>query len=207
MDPQNPGTLYARVPNHALYKSTDGGASWNVIFGQKEKAGFGDEPCYDSMAIDPRNPGTLYVGTCRVGSGLSMSTDGGQTWSSLMVHPNYDFAALTIDPQNSGTVYAADLNSVLKTTDGGKNWRTFGPGLPYPDDIRSIAVDPRNSSVVYAASDKGVFRSANGGASWSPFSAGLTNPYVQTLLIDPRNPDTVYAGTFDGGVFAMTVPR
>ena len=206
MNPQNPGTLYAMVPNHALYKSADDGASWSVIAGQKEMAGFGDAPCFSSFAIDQQNPSTMYLGTCRAGSGLSKSTDGGQTWSAF-IHPAYGFVALTIDPQNSGTVYAADLNSVFKTTDGGQSWRTFGAGLPFPASIRSLAVHPRNSSIVYAGSSVGVFWSTNGGTNWSPLNAGLTNVSVQTLLIDPRNPDTVYAGTYGGGIFAMTFPQ
>jgi len=209
IDPQNPSTLYASSPNKALYKSTDGGVSWNEIAGQNEPAAGAPSQCFGSVVIDPRNSSTLYVSTCRLGGGLFKSVDGGQSWSSLVVPAASGLtSALSIDPQNSGTLYLSDFYSgVLKTTDGGKNWMAFTSGLPSMGiGFRFIAVHPQNSSIVYAASDLGVFWSTNGGASWSPLNAGLTNLNVQTLLIDPRSPDTVYAGTYDGGVFAMSFP-
>jgi photosystem II stability/assembly factor-like uncharacterized protein len=132
--------------------------------------------------------------------------DGGQTWILLVIPTDYPFSGtLAMDPQNSGTFYMSDFPRVLKTTDGGQNWRAFSAGLPATTVVRFIAVNPQNSNVVYAAG-RGVFWGTNGGASWSPLNAGLTNLNVQTVLIDPLNPDTVYAGTYDGGVFAMTFP-
>jgi photosystem II stability/assembly factor-like uncharacterized protein len=208
MDPQNPSTLYASVPEHALYKSTDGGASWNEIAGRKELK---EDPtgaptqCFGSVLIDPRNPSTLYVGICGSGGGLLKSMDGGQTWTMLVIPTDYPFSGiLAMDPQNSGTFYVSDYPHVLKTTDGGQNWRAFSSGLPATAGVRSIAVHPQNSNIVYAATNFGVFWSTNSGAHWSPLNAGLTNLNVRTLLIDPRNPEALYAGTYDGGVFAMT---
>ena len=206
MDPQNPSTLYASSPNRALYKSIDGGASWSEIAGQKENTPA--TQCFGPVVIDPRNPSTLYVRGCAASAGYLKSTDGGQTWTSLVIpFASNTINALAIDPQDSSTLYLSDFYSgVLKTTDGGRNWRAFNSGLPATGiSFRFIAVNPLNSSIVYAASyGLGVFWSTNGGVSWTPLNSGLTNLNVQTLFIDPRNPDTVYAGTYDGGVFAMT---
>jgi photosystem II stability/assembly factor-like uncharacterized protein len=206
MDPQNPGTLYASVPNRALYKSADGGASWNEIAGQKENTP--ETQCFGPVVIDPRNPSTLYVRACASGAGYFKSTDGGQTWISLVIpFASNTVNALAIDPQNSGTLYVSDFYAgVLKSTDGGKNWRAFTSGLPATGiEFRFIAVNPQNSNIVYAASyGLGVYWSTNGGANWRPLNAGLTNLNVEVLLIDPRDPYTLYAGTYDGGVFAIT---
>jgi photosystem II stability/assembly factor-like uncharacterized protein len=220
MDPQDSSTLYAST-HEVLYKSTDGGASWNEIGGQKEVTAGGPSWCFDlpaSVVIDPQDASTLYVGTCPVGGGLFKSTDGGQTWSSLIVNlappttiiggmpidPSSYFICLAIDPQDSGTVYVSVGNRILKTTDGGQNWESFNAGLPADSSVRFIAIDPQNSSIVYAASNLGVFKSTDGGASWSALNAGLTNANVSILLIDPRDPSTVYAGTYGGGAFAIT---
>ena len=211
MDPQNPGTLYAAVPYHAVYKSTDGAATWNKIAGRDElKEDPTGEPIqgFGSVLVDPRNPSTLYVGIYGSGGGLLKSIDGGQTWSLLTIPTEMTFSGIVaIDPQLSGTLYVWDYYAgVLKTTDGGQNWKAFTSGLPATGiDIRFIAVDPRNSNIVYAAAVySGLFWSTNGGASWSPLNTGLTNLDVEVLLIDPRDPYTLYAGTYDGGVFAMT---
>jgi photosystem II stability/assembly factor-like uncharacterized protein len=209
MDPQNPSTLYASVAKHAVYKSTDGGANWNEVAGVKElKRDPTGAPtqCFGSVVADPGNPSNLYVGICGFGGGLLKSMDGGQTWTLLVIPDlNYPFnGVLAVDPENSSTLYVSDFPRVLKTTDGGQNWRAFSSGLP-ATFVRFIAVHPQNSNIVYAVSSgRGIFWSTNGGANWSPLNAGLADLNVQNLLIDPRSSDTLYAGTYDGGVFTMT---
>ena len=99
------------------------------------------------MAIDPAKSSTVYVDTG--GVGLNRSTDGGQTWSLLMIPTEIVFnGTLAIDPKVSGTLYVSDFYAgVLKTSDGGQNWRAFTSGLPATGiEFRFIAVDPQNSS-------------------------------------------------------------
>jgi photosystem II stability/assembly factor-like uncharacterized protein len=212
LDPQNPNTLFVATIR-ALYKSTDAGASWNLLFGTNQRNYEMPSSCIVSAVVDPWNPSTLFVWACLPdgrSQGLFKSLDGGQTWSTLG-NPLTSglFSALAIDPQNSGTLYVSGFyDGVLKTTDGGQNWKafTFTSGLPATGiSIRSIAVDPQNSNIVYAASyGLGVYWSTNGGANWKPLNAGLADLNVQNLLIDTRTTETVYAGSYEGGVFTMT---
>jgi photosystem II stability/assembly factor-like uncharacterized protein len=212
VDAQNPSTLVAST-NRALYKSTDAGASWNLLFGTNQRNYEMPSWCVVIVVIDARNPSTMYIWACQSdgSQGLFKSIDGGQTWSSLG-NPLTSglFGALAIDPQNGDALYVSGYyDGVLKTTDGGQNWRafTFTSGLPPTGvSLRSIVVDPQNSNTVYAAGyGLGVYRSTNGGANWKPLNAGLADLNVQNLLIDTRNPETVYVGTNEAGVFGLTL--
>jgi hypothetical protein len=151
-DPQAPGTFYASGPN-GLYKSIDGGASWVPL---PVAPAFTDlaNPIFP-LAVDTRNPGTVY-------SGGFKSTDGGASWAKLAVLPT----ALAIDPQDSGTLYAGTIagitgelsvlsisGGVRKSVDGGRSWsgvNTFAQSYA----VSSLIVDPTNSSVVYAETGK-----------------------------------------------------
>ena len=66
--------------------------------------------------------------------------------------------------------------------------------------VSAIVIDTHNSNTLYAA----VFRSTDGAASWNAVSAGWMAISVSILKIDSRNPSTVYAGTYGGGIFALT---
>ena len=129
-----------------------------------------------SLALDPRNPRTLYAGT---DVGLFQSVDGSRSW-----RPNYrrrgsDFSALAIDPRNPTTIYAGTdyPGGAFKSTDGGRNWRAAGlKGEP----VQSFALDLSKPGTVYVASDLHVFKSTNAGASWRTTS--LNGPFlIQTL--------------------------
>jgi photosystem II stability/assembly factor-like uncharacterized protein len=223
IDTQNSGTVYAWT-HMGIFKSTDGAANWSQIAGDKTKNG--PRWCFDfpgSVAIDPQNTNTLYVGTCPIGGGFFKSTDGGKNWSALTINsddsqpPTVVIAgqsfnpqinliiAMAIDPRNSSTVYVSTYaGGMFKTTDGGASWNAVpvNPNSSYVG-ANALAIDPQNSSTVYAATTSGVFKSADGGASWRAVNAGLTTLRVQTLAIDPLNANTVYAGS-NGGVFAIS---
>src|SRR5262245_23484446 len=95
IDPQNPSTLYTGTSS-GIFKSTDGGTSWNSI---------SDVIAAWTLAIDPGTPSTLYAG----GVGLFKSTDGGTNWnaaSSGLSSGPAGIRTLAIDPQNPKTLYA-----------------------------------------------------------------------------------------------------
>ncbi|HTM51659.1 MAG TPA: hypothetical protein VL285_23350 [Bryobacteraceae bacterium] len=217
IDPQNPSIVY--VGNgYGVIKTTDGGASWRWV-----NSGFPVSPNFvlpnqnvavTTLAIDPRNPGTVYAGVfgySLTGSALFKTTNGGEaafprSWTSAGLTGFRYAEILAIDRQNPSTIYAraviAESGLLFKSTNGGASWTAVNSGLP--NNVTALAIDPRNSSTVYAGTGSGVFRSTDGGTNWVAANSGLTNLNVQVLLIDPRNPDTVYAGTHNGSVFAMT---
>lgn len=106
--------------------------------------------------------------------------------------------ALAVDPLSPGTVYAGTSRGVLKSTDGGANWRAANSGLRVSS---TLVIDSRNPNTIYAggsaAGQPGIFKSTDGGASWLPAFSGLESSVqeVQSVAIDPRNSGTIYAGT------------
>ena len=183
IDPQEPDAVYAS--GGGLSKSIDGGANWVHL--PVPPAGTDLAAPIFPLAVDARNPGTVY-------SGGFKSTDGGASWAKLAVSPT----ALAIDPQDSGTLYAGIIageqalsvlsvsGGVRKSVDGGSSWSGVNT-VSQSYGISSLTVDPTNSSVVYAQTTwldcsmtydctgyldqtkkgLGLFRSADGGATWA----------------------------------------
>jgi hypothetical protein len=198
-------------------KTTDGGTSWRWV-----NTGFSPSPdqyfSVTTLAIDPRNPSTVYAGGWVAfsdrpgfGSAVFKTTNGGEirfggSWSNAGLAGFAYTKILAIDSQNPGTIYARAAygsgSLLYKTTTGGGSWTAVNSGLP--NIVTALAIDPQNSSTVYAGTGSGVFRSTDGGTNWVAVNSGLTTLSVTALATDPQSPGTVYAGTSDGTVFGMT---
>ena len=164
VDPQNPGTLYAGAfgqnprpapPVHptntpAVLKSTDGGASWDLLYSSESWSGWAL-----SVAIDPQNSSTLYAYT----PGILKSTDGGRNWSSLDSGMNAPVSALAIDPRRPDTLYAGTAGAgVFRSTDGGESWKPVNSGLTSLV-VSGLTLDPQDPNTMYAGTrGGGVFR-------------------------------------------------
>ncbi len=128
-DPQTPATLYAGT-SLRVFKSTDGGASWNVT----GLTGVG----VFALAMDPLTPTTVYAGTG--GGGVFKSTDGGASWNATGL-TSVGVLALAIDSLTPTTLYAGtDPSGVYKSTNGGANWSPTGLiTWPY---LSSVSLNP-----------------------------------------------------------------
>jgi len=170
---RNPGSaVYAGTGWRGIFKSSDGGSTWAAA-----NSGLFANYFY-TLAIDPQNPRTLYGGVS--GAGLLKSTDGGANWSTTPI--GSDFAMLTFDPRNQGTVYAWTVPGVEKSIDGGQTWvqlqlGAVGYGGP-------IVIDKQNPDTIYA----GTAKSSDAGASW-------VNLAVGNVAVDPQIAGTIYAGS------------
>jgi photosystem II stability/assembly factor-like uncharacterized protein len=196
IDPQDSNTLYVPSRNGVIFKSTNGGTSWNALNAVLPPPyTLQPGPGANVLAIDPRNTSTLYVATQL---GLSRSTDGGVTWRTANLRA-VPISSLAINPRTPSFVYAGNLLS----TDAGNTWFAVGYKVLY--GIDALAIDPRTPTNVYAGSGDcedglSIFRSADGGQSWTDTRAGAG--CVSTIAIDPQMPSTVYAGSQDGrGVY------
>lgn len=193
IDPTNPATLYVGVDFIGVFKTTDGGATWNQVYRENTNI--------EALAIDPKNPKNIFLATYPVN--LFKSTDGGVTW--IEISAPGDVAMLAVDPGNSSIVYAGTDFGVSKSTDGGTSWiltslRNPSASNPY---IISLLIDPTNTSVLYAtAYNGGAFRSADGGTSWNPVFSDIAG-HVLSFATDPGTPNTVFAGT-ERGVYQST---
>src|SRR2546422_10332715 len=109
----NPAIIYAGVDGRGVFKSNNGGESWNSSLANT------DGNTYDrALAIDPTTPMTVYAAREGTDAGIFKTTDGGASWRS---GNNLDVATLAINPTNPNIIYAG-LHGAFKTTDADGNW-------------------------------------------------------------------------------------
>ena len=237
VDPKNPdqvmwvgtGEVWTRNSvsyGDGLYKTTDGGQSWN-------KMGLEKSERIASIQINPQNPNEVFVAV--LGNlwgdseerGVYHTTDGGKTWNKILyVNATTGCSDLAMDPQNPSVLYAAfwefrrtaysfssggQSSALYKSTDGGKSWTKIHQGFPAGKLGRlAVAVAPSNPNILYAVieseknEDKGLYRSENAGASWvktnGDFELTVRPFYFSRLVIDPKNADIVLKGGLSGSI-------
>lgn len=207
IDPKTPSTLYAGAKHRpeiegigAVYKSIDGGKSWNEISGDQSMAPI------SALAIDPTTPSTLFSGTDQPeydidDKSIYKSTDGSESWSKT--GPTYQAVlAIVIDPTSPSTLYVATgSGEVIKSTDGGEHWRRSIVRGSSPFEIHALAIDPMDPSTLYAGAYREVYKSTDGSETWRPLKLEANYSSFVSLAIDPNTPSVLYAGNTDRGVY------
>lgn len=208
---QSEARLGTRYP-HAMVQASS--TTWTQIGPQPVSTVWvaaGDSGRSTSLAIDPTNANTMYLGTA--GGGVWKSTDAGSTWTPLTdSQASLATGAIAIDPNNPSTIYVGtgEANQsgdsyygagILKSNDGGATWTQIaGPFLTAwgggPISFGSLAVDPGNSSVVLAGTYNGIYRSTDAGQTWTSVLPSATG---YSVIFDPTNPSTAYAAL--GSIF------
>jgi photosystem II stability/assembly factor-like uncharacterized protein len=220
LDPDNPGILYAGTDGGGVYKSKDGGQSWEqknegLESVQGTTKGMESARQIRDILISRLQPGVIYAATWGP-EGLYRSDDGGETWFPQMLD-----VLGTGDPHDetilSDSVHVRALaetdTDILAGTRGGV-FRLVEPdeGFWQPTPLKgqdksiyALVVDPRDPRVVYAGTEHGgVYKSEDGGASWQPSNEGLDSEaalWINALAIDPADSAVVFAGTFGDGVY------
>jgi photosystem II stability/assembly factor-like uncharacterized protein len=189
VDRHDSDVVYATTWERGVFKTTDGGASWRRI-GLRS---------VNTLALDPRDPETIYAGTVGAAAGPGSiydmggafkSSDGGASWHPVGFQGR-NVNTLMLDLQQPETVYAGtDENGVFKSTDGGRTWRE----LTMLQGAELLALDPQQPETLYARTDEnGFFTSTDGGRTWGE----LTMPRgAELLALDPRKSAKLYAGSF-----------
>jgi len=212
MDPNDPNILYASMwefrrtgwsfssggSNSALYKSTDGGATWNKIHNGFPEGDLGRL----AIAVAPSNPLVLYTvieAEKDERKGLYRSDNGGQSWNQLnndfgiTVRPFY-FSRIVVDPRDENVVVKAGLSGSI-SRDGGKTFKNLGN---MHGDIHDIAFGIADSDVMYVGTDGGVYRSWNGGTTME-IVENLPLSQFYHISVDDAEPYNVYGGLQDNG--------
>jgi len=212
MDSKNPNTLYAsmwqfrRSPwgfnsgglNSGLYKSINGGATWNKIHNGFPSGKLGRI----AVALAPSDSNILYSvleTEDKKKNGLWKSTNSGESWEhlnsdfGLVVRPFY-FSRITVDPKNPDIVIKGGLSGSI-SRDGGKTFKNLGN---MHSDIHDIVFDINNSDVIYSGTDGGVYRSWNGGATFE-IVENLPLSQFYHISVDDAEPYNVYGGLQDNG--------
>ncbi len=196
VDPVDSRVVYA-TSGSGISKSRNGGHTWRTVLRTFGSSG-------SAFAIARASPEVVYAleGDGGRDSVVVASADGGKTWrppvllpapAPGLAEPGGKSAALAVDPQSPATLYAAVGSAVLKSTDGGRSWRSIAGGLPRNVAVSSLTVDPRHAGTLYAAlGDDGIFKTTDGGRTWSQHWFPIIS--VEMVAIDPARPSTVFAG-------------
>ncbi|PZR71312.1 MAG: sialidase [Chthoniobacterales bacterium] len=221
-----PGALWSDSPDRGLYKTTDGGKTWNLILkGANLSTGA------STIAMDPNDPNVLFAGmwdfrrkgwTFRSGgdgpdkpsgSGLFRSADGGTTWTEISAEANKGFPkkpygriVVAIAPSNAKRIYAfveSTDSALFVSDDGGATWdkRDKSNWMVWrPFYFANLIVDPKNPDRLFKT-DGPLILSEDAGKSFSVVG-GFQGAHgdLHDVWIDPTNTQTVVAGD-DGGIW------
>ena len=212
MDMTNPQILYAAFwhhqrlpwqvrsggPNSGIYKSTDGGDTWDKL-----EKGLPKEMGKTSVAVSPVNPKRVWVLAESNKWGLYRSDDGGKSFSRLnkdrvLIARAWYYIHLFADPKDENTVYV--LNApVMKSTDGGKTFQNVR--TPHGDN-HDLWINPHDNQIMINANDGGANVSFNGGRTWSSQQNQPTAQFYR-VITDNRFPYWVYGGQQDNSSVAI----
>ncbi len=216
-----PGKLWSDSPDRGLYKTTDGGKTWEKVLYVNEKTGCAD------VLMDPRNPDILWAATWQFrrtpysftsggsGSALHKSTDGGKTWRKITNGlPTTEFGRIAMAlassaPDNLLAIVESDKTGLYISGDGGENWKlqsSTSNVTARPFYFSTLVVDPYEPKRIYRPSFS-LSISNDGGYSFSEASndGGWVHSDHHALWINPKNTQHMYLGT-DGGVY-MSIDR
>jgi photosystem II stability/assembly factor-like uncharacterized protein len=214
MDPANPGTVYAAMwqfrrtpsfftsggPKSGLFRSTDGGATWQPIRKGLPQGDLGRI----ALAVAPSKPGIVYATVESARTGLFKSEDRGDSWievnsSSLVNSRPFYFSRMVVDPADPQRIYKMGQVAAV-SNDGGKTFSGLGGfslyGSSYHSDVHDIWVNPKNSEQLVIATDGGVYISLDRGAGWR-FVGSLPVGQFYHVSYDMEWPFNVYGGLQD----------
>jgi photosystem II stability/assembly factor-like uncharacterized protein len=227
IDPKNPdivfvaalGHVYGPNPERGVFRSRDGGATWQKMLFKNDNVGAAD------LAFDPQNsqiiyaslwntrrpPWSIYPPSYGPGGGLFKSTDGGSTWQPLtqgLPTEKLGRIGIAVAPTNRNRVYAivdAKAGGLYASNDAGATWslisgdnRLWGRGWYFC----KVVVDPKNADIVYV-SNTALYRSTDAGKSWTPIKGAPGGDDYHQLWIYPDDPNRMIVGSDQGAVVSV----
>ncbi len=194
----NPDIIYVGTASGGVFKTINGGTTWEPVFDDQPVSTIGD------VTVAPSDPSIVWVGSGEAnnrqssswGNGVYRSTDAGKTWKHMGLDATMHIGRIVISPSDPNTVYVAAGGNlwgpskdrgVYKTTDGGKTWNNV---LFVNEDTGAsdIAMNPDSPGTLIAAMyqrrrtvfgyngsgpGSGLYKSTDGGATWKKLEKGL----------------------------------
>jgi photosystem II stability/assembly factor-like uncharacterized protein len=210
------GPLWNKGGERGLYKSTDGGESWNKTLGDDEWVGATD------LILDPRNPDVMYAATWQrhrtvaaylgggPGSGIHKSTDGGESWQELkqgLPKSNMGKIGLALSPQQPDIIYAAitldrTKGGVFKSDTGGQSWQKMSDavaGGTGPHYYQELYASPHHFGTIYLM-DVRTQVSDDHGRNFRTLQEDAKHSDNHAMAFKKDDPDYLMLGS-DGGIY------
>src|SRR6059058_3188512 len=212
--------FYVASASGGVWKTTNGGTTWEAIFDHQGAASIGD------IAVAPSNPDIIWVGTgennnqrsSSWGDGVYKSENAGRTWTNMGLKKSEHIGRIIVHPTNSEIVFVAAVGplwgaggdrGLFKSSDGGRTWK-YVKNIDTHTGFTDVIFDPSNPDVMYAASfqrerrpytyvgggpGSGIWKSIDGGNTWTRLTEGLPKTDVGRIGLDVSrsNPNVVYA--------------
>lgn len=211
VDPRNSNVVYLGAAQGGVWKTTNGGASWQPLTDDQPSLAIG------ALAIDPQHPDTIYAGTGEptpgldnyYGAGILKTTDAGASWVQVGAAEfgGMGISAITVNPRTPNVVHVASARSgvtgaakpvrgIFRSNNGGATWTAL---LTCQDCMGAsdLVMDPQNPDTLYVAFwSHGIYKSTDGGAHWTQLTSGLppSNYLRVELAIAASDPAVLYAG-------------
>lgn len=207
------GHLWGRNPERGVYKTTDGGKTWNQVLKINDDTGVSD------IAMDPESPDTLYAAAYErrrtpfgfngggPGSAIYKTTDGGATWKKLTKGLPYENGGdtgrigLDIYRKDPNIVYAIvqhEKGGTYRSEDKGETWKKMGDIDPRPSYYSQVRIDPNNDLRIWELGAQ-MFYSEDGGKTFSTQRVKGIHGDFHAMWIDPADSNHVITGS-DGGI-------
>jgi photosystem II stability/assembly factor-like uncharacterized protein len=219
--PKNPEVVYAAAlghlwgpnPERGVYKTTDGGKTWNQVLKINADTGVSD------IAMDPESPDTLYAAAYErrrtpfgfngggPDGGIYKTVDGGATWKKLTKGLPYENGGdvgrigLDIYRKDSNIVYAIvqhEKGGTYRSEDKGETWKKMGDTNPRPSYYSQIRIDPNNDLRIWELGAQ-MFYSEDGGKTFLTQRVKGIHGDFHAMWIDPADSSHVITGC-DGGI-------
>jgi len=181
---------------NGVFRSTDAGKRWERISPEGDK----EIRNIESLAISPRDPGTIYAGTWHL---PWKTTDGGVSWKQAgnqivgMINDS-DIFGISIDPNNSNVVYVNACSGFYRSANAGDKWTKY-PGIPFSARrTYTLLPHPSNPNVIFAGTSEGLWRSKDGGKRWMLLTS--KSVVIRSIVVTPDKPNRVLIATDDLGV-------
>jgi photosystem II stability/assembly factor-like uncharacterized protein len=216
------GHPYGPNEERGVYRSTDGGATWQRVLYKDENTGA------IQVEFDPADSQTIYADLWAgrqgpwengawqgPGSGLYKTTDGGATWRQLTKGlPTFEQGlgriGIGVSPSNQHVIYAtvdanAQMGGIYRSDDAGESWRKLTGDIRLwgrGSDFAEIKVHPKNPETVFIA-NVASYKSTDGGKSFRAFRGAPGGDDYHRIWINPRNPDIMLFATDQGAIITV----
>lgn len=187
--PTDADIFYIGAPSGGLWKTDDGGESWEPLTDGQPTLGV------SSIVVNYDNPDIILVGSGdrdagdAEGLGVYKSTDGGLTWDDTHAGmTNATVGRMIQHPDTPDVIFAATSNGIYKSTDLGENWSRKQTG-----SSKDILFKPDDPTIMYAVLGAKFYRSADSGETWQQINSGIPGaPSRAVIGVSADNPDYVY---------------